>query len=132
MDDGVEVVTSDDPGYTLDFNLPGDTQGETNGMYAGVTQNHLDEYGYSYLAANPGTRTDYLATFRDILSGARGVISDVGSIQRERARQNAATAYAQRVGYQPSLGEQWNALSIFEKMGFALAVAGLFYAISRK
>lgn len=112
-------ATPDLPGWISDANLPGDTQGETNGLYAGMTSNNISGDGYTYLSANPGTRDTFLQSFFDTVnSGVRNVAQTRQAITQ--AQQQARTQA--RYGSQPTMMQQWAALSPFEKIG---AVASL-------
>ena len=115
-------------GFIPDWNLPGSSQGEYNGLYASPTQNVMNPGGYSYLAANPGTRTDLLSGIRSLLEGTSGVVQSVGGVQRQVAQANRQAALAAK----PTLMEQWAALSAFEKFGFFAAVLGIAWSFNHK
>lgn len=109
-------------GYDTNYNLPGDTQGETNALYAGVTTNNNGDDVGAYLEANPGTRTDILSQASSMLSGITGLVQQgqqaTASVAQTQARNNWLSQHA----YTPTLQESWNALSPFEKIG---AIASL-------
>lgn len=121
----------DDAGYVPDANLPGDSQGETNGLYAGVTENQVDGDGYDYFEVNPGGRTDLLSQINDLITGGSRAVSNIqnaaGRVRANQARNNWQSTH----GYKPTLGEQWGALDTFSKFGFVAALLGILWAFKK-
>lgn len=128
---GAEVADTDMTGFIPRENLPGDSQGETNGLYAGVTDNRVDTDGMSYFTSNtPGKGTGSI--FDQISSAVKGIGSTVRDVKAQSAATKIADAKLNKAVAQAnasSIVQQWNALSVFEKAGFALAVVGILYAM---
>lgn len=117
-----DVVTVDDgTGFDTNANLPGDTGGETNGYYAGVTENNLGLDSYDYFSTTPGSRTDWL-------SGLNEMVSQVGNVARNVKQQQQSLRGPQR----PTLSQQWKALSPFEQIGFLAVVVGLLFGAFKR
>lgn len=87
------------PGFSKDFNAPGDTMGEYNGLYAAVTQND------SYDASDPASGVDLASLLQQ---GANALPKAFDAIQNARNAVTAAT--------QPTLTQQWIQASLMEKV----------------
>lgn len=108
------------------------SDGETNALYAAITENEISDDGLDYLRANRGTRSDFLSTFSDFADSVGNTIRRVGNTSTQVAQSRARNQWLQDHAYTPSLGEQWNALSTYEKFGFIAALIGLVYALKHR
>lgn len=125
-----EVI--DTSGFVPDANLPGDSQGETNGLYASMTENTVDTDGRDYLDANPGGKTDFLGGLLSALDGAGKAASRMQTTATQLQRNKARADYERAHGYRPTLVEQWEGLDTFTKFGFLAAVFGIYWALAHK
>lgn len=113
----------------VDANLPGDSQGETNGIYTGVTippgMNGGDAPppdGYEYLYANPGTDSEFLNRLIGDIKGVTSAVQTYNAGKTSTAIANARNQQAIRAAQQPTLFQSFQQLGPWEKLG---AIASL-------
>lgn len=100
------------------MNFPGSAGGETNGLYAAVTEQE-------FFPADDGYLRDNSPPFFDVVSRA---MSDAFALKRQYEQEKANA----NVKPQASPAAEWAAMSMFEKTGFMLAVFGVVYLLVRK
>lgn len=126
-------------GYVTDMNLPGSDMGETNGLYAGVTNNPADSSTlYDYLDDNPGDTTSDTSSAASTLGSFGSILGSLGNInaQNNQARATAAQLAAQQQLAmasisKPSLLQQWNAMDTFAKLGAVATIIALSVVVLR-
>lgn len=101
--------------YSKVLNVPGGAGGETNGLYAAMTETEYFPPDNAYLSDNTPSVFDV----------ASNVISGVTQLQQQVAvaRANANVKPA------PTVQAEWNGLTVFEKAAFVLVVFGAVYLI---
>lgn len=113
------------------LNEPGSSGGETNGLYASVTENDFYPVDMSYLDDNTPSVFDFNA-IGGAVAGAVGLVRDVKNAQTQSQLQQIKNDKVIAQAKLPTMAQEWAKLSIFEKLGFALAVFGVFYLVAHK
>ena len=108
-------------GFPKNYNLPGSTGGESNGLYAAVTTNEVVPVDTSVFAQNPGV-------IQSAFDSANLILANIGNSARLAVQSKAAADTPKA----PSLVDQWHKLSAFEQFGFVAAAATLLYMFVRR
>lgn len=111
------------------YNLPGAAGGETNGLYAAVTENEIVPMDTDYFKLNTPEPFNFWEDIEDIIHGAGGAYEEYlrRQAEAERIRREAERAA------QPTMGDQFASLSFWEQAAFVLAIAGFaFVVMSRR
>ena len=121
-------------GYSKQYNGPDDTQGETNGLYAAITENESDdggggfnESGYFDASYDPTTPNDSGGGFD--IGGFLANVNNLAMGVAATSRNVAASARVTRDNFKSikrptSFMDQFNAMPLIEK--FAIGVAAFF------
>ena len=108
-------------GLQKDMNFPESGGGETNGLYAAVTNNEIPAL-YSDDASS--YFDDYSPTILDTVSG---IVDQSMSIYNRTRQQIAAAKLPQR----PPASAQWNSLTIWQQLTFTAVAGGLAFLLLR-